>query len=149
MHNLYNQSDVAGILKRIEKLTPETDRQWGKMDAAQMLAHCSKILETAMGRNVPKRMFIGRIFGPLVKPFVLNNKPMPKNLPTNKAYIVSDNHEFEKEQAKAIELVETFYENGPDGCTKNPNFFFGKLTPEEWAILQWKHWDHHLRQFGV
>lgn len=28
-------------------------------------------------------------------------------------------------------------------------FFFGNLTPEEWAIVQWKHFDHHLRQFGV
>ncbi|HYK18636.1 MAG TPA: hypothetical protein VEV37_11470 [Bryobacteraceae bacterium] len=23
------------------------------------------------------------------------------------------------------------------------------MTPEEWAILMYKHLDHHLRQFGV
>jgi len=38
---------------------------------------------------------------------------------------------------------------GPAGCTKHPHSFFGKLTPEEWAILSYKHLDHHLRQFGV
>lgn len=27
--------------------------------------------------------------------------------------------------------------------------FFGKLSPDEWGILRWKHLDHHLQQFGA
>jgi transposase InsO family protein len=38
---------------------------------------------------------------------------------------------------------------GPEGCTKHPHSFFGRLTPQEWAMLMYKHVDHHLRQFGV
>lgn len=149
MNNLYNQSDVKGILKRVEKLTPDAERQWGKMGVAQMLAHCSKVLETAMGRNTPKRMAIGKLLGPLLKPAILSKWPMPRNLPTANKYIMSDGYEFRTEKERAIEHVETFYEDGPENCTQHPNFFFGTLTPEEWATLQWKHWNHHLQQFGV
>jgi len=28
-------------------------------------------------------------------------------------------------------------------------YVLGKLTPEEWGILIYKHLDHHLRHFGV
>jgi len=38
---------------------------------------------------------------------------------------------------------------GPAGCTAHPHSFFGRLKPEEWATLMYKHLDHHLRQFGV
>jgi hypothetical protein len=46
-------------------------------------------------------------------------------------------------------LIDRFVASGPAGCTNHPHSFFGRLTPEEWAILMYKHLDHHLRQFGV
>lgn len=39
MNNLYNQSDVWEILSRIEKLSSNSKRQWGQMNAGQMLSH--------------------------------------------------------------------------------------------------------------
>lgn len=148
MNNLYNQEDVNGILKRLENLQLNSKRQWGKMDIAQMLAHLNISLETAMGLNFPKRMFIGRIIGKLVKKKFLNEKPMDKNSPTDKSYVFTDEKEFEKEKTKALQNVKAFFENGPKKCTKHPHSFFGHLTSEEWAVLQWKHFDHHLRQFS-
>ena len=88
MNNLFNQSDVSGILARIDKLTPNSQRQWGKMNVGQMLAHLNASLETAMGLNTPKRLFIGRILGPFVKPNYLSEKPLGKNAPTDKFYII-------------------------------------------------------------
>lgn len=148
MNNLYNQSDVNGILERLEKLTPDAERKWGKMNIGQMLAHVNVSLETAIGLNFPKRMFIGKIIGGFLKNKFLNEKPMDKNSPTDKNYVFTDTREFEKEKNKAIELVKTFHQNGPSKCTTHPHSFFGKFSPEEWAILQWKHFDHHLRQFN-
>jgi murein endopeptidase len=149
MNNLFNQSDAAGILARIEKLSPDSQRQWGKMNVSQMLAHCIVSLETAMGRNFPKRVFMGRIIGRFMKPAIVGEKPLPKNSPTDKSYIITDNRDFAKEKAKVIELIETFSAGGPSKCTTHPQAFFGKMTPEEYAIMQWKHFDHHLRQFGA
>ena len=149
MNNLFNQSDISQILERIERLTPDSQRQWGKMNVAQMLAHCNKSLETAMGRNFIKRLFIGRIISPFMKPRVLGEKPFGKNSPTDKSYIFKDDLKFEEEKSTTIATIKKFFEGGPSQCTSYPHPFFGKFTPEEWAIFQWKHLDHHLRQFGV
>ncbi|TKC05819.1 DUF1569 domain-containing protein [Pedobacter frigoris] len=149
MNSLYNQEDVKEILKRIEKLTPNAQRQWGKMNVSQMLAHLNISLETPLGINFPKRAFLGRIIGGIVKIGHLSKKPLPKNAPTDPNYIIRDNPNFEKEKSRAIELINIFYENGASKCSRHPHSFFGKLTPQQWSVLQWKHFDHHLRQFGV
>lgn len=149
MNNLFDQSDVARILERIEKLTENSRRQWGKMNVAQMLAHCNVSIETAMGLNVIDRVFIGRIIGPLMKPSVLGKKPFAKNSPTDKSYIFTGERVFEEEKSKTIATINKFFEGGPAQCTSHPHPFFGKFTPEQWAVFQWKHLDHHLRQFGV
>ena len=31
----------------------------------------------------------------------------------------------------------------------NPHPIFGAFTHQQWGQLQYKHLDHHLRQFGV
>jgi hypothetical protein len=148
MNNLYNQIDVNGILKRLESLQPNAVRQWGKMEVAQMLAHLNAFLETALNLNPQKRMLLGRLLGRFLIKRYVSDKQFSKNRPTGKNYILLDEHNFEKEKAKAIELVRQFYENGSENCTKQLHPFFGNLTPNEWAIAQWKHFDHHLRQIG-
>ncbi len=150
MNNLFNKTDVTGILARIETLTPGMERQWGKMNVSQMLAHCNASLETAMGLDFSERLgFIGRFFGKLLKPKYFSEMPFPKNGTTDKKYIIKGNPDFETEKAKAILHIQKFYEGGPAMCTQYPHAFFGELAPEEWAIMQWKHFDHHLRQFGA
>lgn len=53
------------------------------MNAAQMAAHCAVFMEAALADIRPKRMFLGRLFGPVVKYFALRDeKPMGRNLPT-------------------------------------------------------------------
>ncbi|OXA86618.1 DUF1569 domain-containing protein [Flavobacterium hercynium] len=149
MNNLYNESDVLGILNRIEKLSPNSQRQWGQMNAEQMLSHLNAFLETALDLNSPRRLVIGRILGSFFKSRYVSAKRFSINSRTHKEYVFIDIRDFEKEKAKSIQLVNQFFDGGTSQCTSKPHSFFGKLTPEEWAIAQWKHFDHHLRQFGV
>ena len=65
------------------------------------------------------------------------------------ALIVPDARDLESERERLCGLIDRFAAAGPGGCTSHPHLFFGRLTPEEWAILMYKHLDHHLRQFGV
>ena len=67
MKNLYNEADKNEILNRLEDLKVDAVRQWGKMNIVQMLAHLNVSLETPLGKNFPKRAFIGRLIGKLVK----------------------------------------------------------------------------------
>lgn len=149
MNNLYNRQDTEGILLRISRLQADAQRQWGKMTVNQMLAHCIVSLESAMGRNFPKRVFIGRILGPFLKPGIVSGQPMPRNAPTDKSYIIEGQPDFEQVKATVQELIRAFYHAGPAACTRHPQAFYGKITAEEYAIMQWKHFDHHLRQFAA
>ena len=63
--------------------------------------------------------------------------------------LVTEERELDAERRRLLQLVERFAAAGPAGCTAHPHSFFGRLTPEEWAVLQYKHLDHHLRQFAV
>ena len=150
MKNLFEPATATEIRERIGRLCATSQRQWGKMTAPQAMAHCSVVMEWAVGDKVEPRMFLGRIFGPLAKSQVLKDeKPMGRNAPTAKSLVVKDDRDLGKECARLSALVERFSAGGPQGCTRNEHTFFGKMTPEEWAQLMYKHVDHHLRQFGV
>jgi hypothetical protein len=58
MKNLFERETVDEVIVRIDKLQPATQRQWGKMDVPQMMAHCSAALDMASGRINPPRVFI-------------------------------------------------------------------------------------------
>jgi hypothetical protein len=121
------------------------------MTLPQMLAHRSASLQWAVGDVVPEKMALPlRLVGRLVKPMVFRNEdPLRKNSPTAKSLIVTDERNLGKERERLSGLIDRFAEGGTAGCTKNPHSFFGKMTPEQWAILMYKHIDRHLRQFGV
>jgi hypothetical protein len=150
MKNLFEAGRVEEVKERMAQLRPDSERLWGKMNGAQALAHCSSAVEWAVGDRIPPRMFLGRIMGRIVKPLVLgNDEPMRRNSPTAKDLVVRDERDLEAERERLRGLIDRFAAAGPKGCTTHPHSFFGRLTPEEWATLMYKHLDHHLRQFGV
>ena len=126
-----------------------TQRHWGKMDVAQMLAHCSAGMDMASGRlNLP-RALVGRVLGRFVKPIYINEKPFTRNSPTAKELVFSNPCDFLREQEQLRAKVQQFHEGGEAQCTRHPHPFFGALTPQEWSRGTYKHLDHHLRQFGA
>jgi hypothetical protein len=149
MKNLFQQEAVDEVLSRLDRLRPASPRQWGKMDAGQMMAHCSAALDMASGRLNPPRIFIGRLIGPFVKPIYTNDKPFSKNNPTDKKLMVSDQRDFLHEQEQLKQKIRQFHEGGVAQCTRHPHPFLGALTPQDWSRGMYKHLDHHLRQFGA
>jgi hypothetical protein len=150
MKNLFEAGRVEEVKQRIAQLRPDSARQWGTMKPAQALEHCSRGIETALGVKTPPRVLVGRLLGWIVKPKVMaNDEPLRRNSPTAKELVVQDERDFGTERTRLCELIDRFAAAGPAGCTTHPHASFGKLTPDEWAILTYKHLDHHLRQFGV
>ena len=39
--NLFDETVASEVKTRLGRLVPQTEKRWGKMTAAQMLAHCS------------------------------------------------------------------------------------------------------------
>jgi hypothetical protein len=150
MKDLFDAARVEEVKQRIARLRLDSQRQWGKMNAPQALAHCSRGFELASGDLRPPRVLIGRIIGPIIKPKVFgNDEPLRRNSPTVKGLVIQDDRDLAVERARLYGVIDRFVAAGPKGCTTHPHSFFGPLTPEQWAILMYKHLDHHLRQFGV
>jgi hypothetical protein len=144
--NLFDPQVKEEIVERINRLSPSSKAQWGKMNAGQMLAHLQVPIGVGLGTNKIPRRFIGFIFGPIAKKMLYNDKPFKRNLPTDKSFVMSDEKDFEKEKRLLIGMVSNFNEGS---LVDTPHPFFGKLTKEQWSKGTWKHLDHHLQQFGV
>jgi hypothetical protein len=150
MKNLFDPARATELRERIERLRPDSPRVWGKMTAPQAMAHCAVALEWAVGDTVAPRMMIGRVIGGVVKRLaVRDDDPMKRNAPTAPDLRIVDERELATEQARLTRLIDRFSAGGPAGCTTHPHAFFGRMTPAEWAVLMYKHVDHHLRQFGA
>jgi hypothetical protein len=150
MKDLFDPSVGAELKTRLRLLRAENERQWGKMNAAQAVAHCVGGLEQALGDRRPPRMPVGRFFGWAIKRLALgNDAPMRRNSPTVPELVVADTRDLDVERARLLALIDRVAAGGPASCTTHPHSFFGRLTPQEWGVLMYKHLDHHLRQFGV
>ena len=106
-------------------------------------------MEMVLGQTFPPRSMLGRIFGRRAKAKLLSEAPLPRNMPTDKYFLIADQRDLETERERVRTLIDRFIQGGPAVCTKHPHSFLGSMTPAEWATLMYKHLDHHLRQFGV
>ena len=149
MQSLFNATDRNELVRRLANLQPSNPRQWGKMDAAQMLAHCAAALEVACGDSIRKQALIGRVLAPFVRKSVLGDKPFQRNAPTDPAFKIAGERDFAAEHTHLTVLMERFASRGPAAAEGLVHSFFGRLTADEWGRLMYKHVDHHLRQFNA
>lgn len=147
--SLFAAADRQRILARLATLRPDSTRAWGKMSIGQMLAHCQQPLRVALGDLQLKRNLIGFLFGRLAKKKLLAPAPWKAGMPTAPEFKVTDARDFTRERDQLVALVKRLGEGGPAALTKAPHPFFGPMTAAEWDALQWRHLDHHLRQFGA
>ena len=149
MKSLFDKECYEEITHRLNTLTPASQRQWGKMDPAQMLAHCKAAFTVPLSDQKIPRSFLGLLVGWMVKAKLYNDSPWKKNLPTAPNFIIKGDRDFEKEKQELFVLIDQFYTGGPANVGKFPHPMFGTYTSEQWGQSMYKHLDHHLRQFGV
>ena len=151
MKNLFEPAAAQELQTRLSQLKPDSPRLWGKMSPQQMLAHCSAGMEMALGDKViPPSPLPLRLLGRIIKPIVMgNDKPIRRNAPTAKELVISSQPDLDTERERLAQMITRFVTSGAPACTRNPHPFFGKLSPDEWSILVYKHLDHHFRQFSV
>ncbi len=148
MQSIFEEKAKKEILFRIEKLTPQSQRVWGKMEVSQMLAHCANAMLLAMGKLKPKRQWLS-IVGWLFRSSYSSEKKFPRNVQTIKGGAVTDEKDFLFEKDRLISAINEMHQGGENICTDHPHPIMGKFSPSEWGIGMYKHLDHHLRQFGV
>ncbi len=125
-------------------------RQFSIMGSLIAPAHCASGLKMALGEIRPPRALIGRLIGSAIKPKVVgNDEHLRRNSPTVGELVIRGERNLDAERVRLCSLIDKFVSGWTSVCTTHPHPFFGSLTPPEWAVLVYKHLDHHLRQFGV
>lgn len=148
MKNLFYTETVKEIEERLLAVKKEDQPTWGVMNSAQMLAHCCGPLEVALEEvKLKKPGFLTRMLVSFYKPLLYNDKPWKKGLPTTREFRITEDRDFEGERLRLLSLIHRFTSKGPEhSWPTHP--LFGKFTGEQWGMMQYKHLDHHLRQFG-
>ena len=144
MRTLLQTDDYEAVLVRLSSLNGSEARLWGTITVSQMLQHCRKQIEMALGRIPTKPMYPQPIqwlskvtFGYYI--------PWPRNLVTAPEMVVTRDEVFEIEYEKLLIAISDFME----AEELFPHSIFGHLTKEDWGLIIYKHLDHHLRQFGT
>ena len=136
------------LLRRIDALSPQSQRLWGKMSVAQMLKHVAVPYHDLLNdiQRTSKIRLLGRLF---FKPIMTGEKPYRKNSPTAPQFIIAEEPDFEQARRELKEKMQAVHAWGAASFEGKAPFLLGKLSAREWSNMLYKHLDHHLRQFGV
>ena len=148
MGTIFNARDRAELLDRIAHLSPEKRPDWGRFTAPEMVCHLNCALRHGLGEYDA---------GPPVGPFrfpplnwlVIHVAPWPKGKGKSPPeFLAVTPASWTEDVAALCSLVERSGERGAE-ATWPPHKVFGHISGRSWGVLQHKHLDHHLRQFGV
>jgi Protein of unknown function (DUF1569) len=146
MKSIFDPSTRDELKNRIQLLDVNSTAQWGKMNISQMLRHCTKWDEMALGKTKYKQSFIGRLFGKMALKDMMKDEPMKKNLPTVPSFKVKEQINISEEKIKWLRLLDEYEQYSGNGFI-HP--FFGMMTKDQTGYLVYKHIDHHLKQFNA
>lgn len=147
MKTVWNEVDYRELCTRLEHLKADAGAKWGRMNAPQMVCHCTDAVRMVSGavptapKNVPLR------FTPL-KQLIIYCLPFPKGAPTASELIARQPQEWQDEMEALRKELAALVQRGPSGPLV-PHPAFGRLTPRAWGVLVYRHLDHHFRQFGI
>ncbi len=148
--NIFTAAVANQMIERIKTLTTATQPQWGKMNVAQMLAHCNVTYEITYDNIHPRPgAFMRFILKTFIKKTVTGEKPFAKNMRTAPVFLITNEKDFIKEKERLIAYINKTVQIGQAAFEGRENHGFGKLTSAEWNNMFYKHLNHHLTQFGV
>lgn len=147
MKTMFDETLRNEILRRIELVTAESRPRWGTMNAEQMLAHLAAAAKMSIGELQTRSKKLPIRFPPL-RQLIVYWLPWPKGAPTAPELLVADPVTLQRSKEELTRLVRAFAERAHEtNWPEHPAF--GNLGRRGWGVLAWRHFDHHLRQFGV
>ncbi len=150
MKSIFDDASRHDLVARLGRMSAGSHPQWGKFSPGQMLRHLASPMKGAMGEMAVKdkegtallRTWLGRWFA------IYSPIPWPKGLPTAPEFIPPADTDFDSARAELLDVVNRFGRGGR-AMTLKPHPAFGVISHDDWGCLQWRHIDHHLRQFGL
>jgi hypothetical protein len=150
--SLVDRQYTAELITRLDKITPDTQRRWGKMTAHQMVCHLADACRMALRQkpvsddtNLLKRTVVKwlALYAPLQWRAGIITRPE-----IDQQIAGTCPADFGSDVAEVRILLDTIAKNGLLG-TWPDHPVFGKMSASQWLRWAYLHTDHHLRQFGV
>jgi hypothetical protein len=145
---LANPAAKVVLRDRVTRLTPTSQRRWGRMNVHQMVCHLSDGFRMATGERPPKS--IDNIFTRTFVRYVALHSPLKwpqgvRTLPEVDQEIGGTKpSDWIIDHTELLRQMDTF--TPKEG---SPHPIFGPLSTSEWNVWGFRHVDHHLRQFGA
>jgi Protein of unknown function (DUF1569) len=153
MPTLQDAETRAELRRRVETLRADGLPRWGRFTAPQMVRHITDALRMATGELAVASRPTPFVFrhAPF-KQLMIYVLPIPRGLPTVPELLArtpgAKSSEWEADRAAFLAALDRFgARNGDESWPAHPAF--GPLTAKGWGALQYRHLNHHLRQFGV
>jgi hypothetical protein len=119
------------------------------MEPAQLLPHLASGLRMALGERKVEGSHSGRLRGVVWRYLAIHRLPWPEGkIPAPPGAFSTASLGWERDRDVVVELIERFATASP-GTLGAGHPTFGRMRPRDWDVLQYRHLDHHLRQFGV
>jgi hypothetical protein len=148
MKTFWDSTTREEICRRVKQLTPDSKPEWGKFNATQMLAHLNDSMRMAIGElpTSPKKTPLRRW---PIKQLVVYMAPWPKGVPTAPELLARCGNAQFADESEAFRVLadRVAQKSATDHWPEHPAF--GRLSHRAWGVLEYRHADHHLRQFGV
>src|SRR5262245_30622271 len=147
MSSLFEPQARKAVLDRISRLGPDRQPIWGRFTAPEMVCHVSCDLRQGLGE-----LDAGPPAGPLTRfPlnwFAIHVIPWPKGKGKSPPeFLATRPTTWASDVNRLRDLIERFAERGPNAIWPASRVF-GSICRSR-GVMEHKHLDHHLRQFGV
>ena len=140
------------VVARVERVRPDTPRNWGKMNARQMICHLNDAFLGVVGEK-PLEIPGEFTLWPVLKYLALY-APMkwPQGVPTRPEMDQlggggTPPEDFECDVRRLLDTMDRFARR-PRDFQFRPHPMFKEMSEAQWMRWGYLHVDHHLRQFG-
>jgi hypothetical protein len=151
MKNILSDEDRKNLIVRINNLSENDKRLWGKMNVNQMVCHITDQLRMSM-EEIKTKYMGSKLQETLLKRLVLIGMPIPKGKAETAMEIKQGEGgtpptNLRNDIKTFIIQINKFDSNFKQTqITKHPTF--GNMDKKEWARLAYVHINYHLKQFG-
>ncbi len=148
LRTIDNASHREDLLARFARLDPTQPPLWGRLTAPSMLVHLCDQMRMPFNDN-PSGPMAGPPRIPVVRELFLYVVPWPKGVVQGPPEAFqSDPGDWADDLESLKELVDQFVSVPSDRhLADHPNW--GPLNRRQWGFFCYRHFNHHLRQFGV
>lgn len=149
--SLHNRIYFEEICQRISRLSKDSVSVWGQMNASQMMKHCDLVLQVALKKvSLPSiNVLFGTIGIVAKKEMQLFNNGIPRNMPTFQKLIVNFECDFDETKKDLLQTLEEYWSAFENKKLPDTHVLFGRMTEKDWGFLEYKHLNHHCKQFNI